>query len=46
MNTSVNIDLWPSKSQILREIAIIFMIALHNETLPEFKICVPYSHSL
>lgn len=37
----VNIDFGPNKSQILRGIAIIFMIALHNETLPEFKICVP-----
>ncbi len=37
----VNIDFGPNKSQILRGIAIIFMIALHNDTLPEFKICVP-----
>jgi len=37
----VNIDFGPDKSQILRGIAIIFMIALHNNTLPEFKICVP-----
>ncbi len=41
MNTSVDIDFSPDKSQILRGIAIIFMIALHNDTLPGFKICVP-----
>ncbi len=41
MNTSVNIDFGPDKSYILRGIAIIFMIVLHNNTLPEFKICVP-----
>jgi len=37
----VNIDFGPDKSQILRGIAIIFMIVLHNNTFPEFKICVP-----
>lgn len=35
------IDFGPDKSQILRGLAIIFMITLHNDTLPEFKICVP-----
>lgn len=31
----------PDKSQIVRGLAIIFMIILHNHTLSEFKICVP-----
>lgn len=31
----------PDKSLIIRGIAIIFMIILHNNVLPEFKICVP-----
>lgn len=35
------IEFGPDKSRILRGIAIIFMITLHNDTLPEFKICVP-----
>ncbi len=35
------INFGPDKSQILRGLAIIFMITLHNDTLPEFKICVP-----
>lgn len=35
------INFGPDKSQILRGIAIIFMITLHNNMLPEFKICVP-----
>lgn len=35
------IQFGPDKSQILRGIAIIFMIILHNNTLGEFKICVP-----
>lgn len=41
MTTSQQIDFGPDKSQILRGLAIIFMITLHNDTLPEFKICVP-----
>ncbi len=35
------VDFGPDKSQIIRGVAIIFMITLHNDTLPEFKICVP-----
>ena len=34
------INFGPDKSQLLRGLAIIFMITLHNDTLPEFKICV------
>lgn len=41
MTKSQLIDFGPDKSQILRGLAIIFMITLHNDTLPEFKICVP-----
>lgn len=41
MPQSVTIDFGPDKSQILRGIAIIFMITFHNGTLPEFYICVP-----
>ena len=41
MTNSSTIDFGPDKSQILRGLAIIFMITLHNDTLPEFKICVP-----
>lgn len=41
MTTASTIDFGPDKSQILRGLAIIFMITLHNDTLPEFKICVP-----
>lgn len=41
INKSQAIDFGPDKSQIIRGIAIIFMITLHNNTLPEFKICVP-----
>lgn len=37
----VQIEFGPDKSQILRGIAIIFMIALHNDTTGLFKICVP-----
>lgn len=36
-----NIVFGPDKSQILRGLAIIFMIALHNHTTGLFKICVP-----
>lgn len=36
-----NIAFGPDKSQILRGLAIIFMIALHNNTTGLFKICVP-----
>ncbi len=41
MNTKVKIEFGPDKSQILRGIAIIFMITLHNDTSGLFKICVP-----
>lgn len=41
MTTASTIDFGPDKSQILRGLAIIFMITLHNDTLSEFKICVP-----
>lgn len=41
MTVTNHIDFGPDKSQILRGLAIIFMVALHNDTLPEFKICVP-----
>lgn len=41
MTNANTIDFGPDKSQILRGLAIIFMITLHNDMLPEFKICVP-----
>lgn len=41
MNVKSEIQFGNDKSQILRGLAIIFMIILHNDTLPEFKICVP-----
>lgn len=41
MKTAKPIDFGPDKSQILRGLAIIFMIILHNCTWLEFKICVP-----
>jgi len=41
MSDKIAIDFGPDKSQILRGIAIIFMIALHNNTTGLFKICVP-----
>lgn len=41
MSEKIAIDFGPDKSQILRGIAIIFMIALHNHTTGLFKICVP-----
>lgn len=37
----ISLDFGPDKSQILRGLAIIFMIILHNDSLIEFKICVP-----
>lgn len=40
-SSSLPIQFGPDKSQILRGIAIIFMIALHNGSPSEFKICVP-----
>ena len=46
MTNAATIDFGPDKSQILRGLAIIFMITLHNDTLPEFKICVPIFTSL
>ena len=39
--TKLPIDFGPDKSQILRGIAIIFMIILHNNCGGLFKICVP-----
>lgn len=41
MREEYPIDFGPDKSMIVRGIAIIFMIILHNDTLQEFKICVP-----
>lgn len=41
MTNDSTIDFGPDKSQILRGLVIIFMITLHNDTLSEFKICVP-----
>lgn len=41
MTKSYPIEFGPDKSQIVRAFAIIFMIALHQDTLGEFKICVP-----
>lgn len=41
MTNAATIDFGPDKSQILRGLAIIFMIILHNDTVSEFKICVP-----
>lgn len=41
LNNARPVDFGPDKSQIIRGVAIIFMITLHNDTLPEFKICVP-----
>ena len=41
MQDKISINFGPDKSQILRGLAIIFMICLHNKTIGEFKICVP-----
>lgn len=42
MKDKIQIDFGPDKSQILRGLAIIFMIILHNNCpIPGFKICVP-----
>ena len=42
MPKNQNLTFGPDKSQILRGLAIIFMVAHHNDTsLPGFRICVP-----
>lgn len=37
----MTLNFGPDKSMIIRGFAIIFMIILHNDVYPEFKICVP-----
>lgn len=41
MTQRIQLKFGPDMSQILRGLAIVFMIILHNDTLGEFKICVP-----
>lgn len=41
MSEVISLKFGQDKSQIVRAVAVIFMIILHNDTLPEFKICVP-----